>query len=106
METDGTSVAASVVRLRTWSGLVEGDPVVVNTPKESRQQWVFVAHGRNESSGEEWVEVRGGRPGEGRGRSFRPELIYPLGAKRGSRLTGQSLYDAPQLPLNARRRSR
>ena len=60
---------------------------------------MFVAHVRNEKSGEEWVEVRGGRVGEAKGRSFRPELIFPLAAKRGPHLDGLSLADAPQLPL-------
>ncbi|MDE2281734.1 MAG: hypothetical protein KGJ92_03050 [Actinomycetales bacterium] len=106
MDFAGERRGATIVRSRTWAGLAEGDPVVVNAPKELRQQWVFVAHGRNETTGEEWVEVRGGRPGEGRGRSFRPELIYPIAAKRGLRVTGQSLQDAPQLSLSARRRSR
>jgi len=49
---------------------------------------------------DEWVEVRGGRPGEAKGRSFRPELIYPVCAKKGSRITGQSLAIAPLLPLS------
>jgi hypothetical protein len=77
----------------------EGDPVAVNGPKERRQTWVFVAHVVNEVSGEEWVEVRGGRSGESKGRSFRPELIYPASARRGARLEGSSLSVAPQLPL-------
>ncbi len=106
MEHDGVQRGAKVLRERFWAGLAEGDPVVVNSPKELRQQWVFVAHGRNEVTGEEWIEVRGGRPGEGRGRSFRPELIYPVAARRGSRVTGRSLHDAPQLSLSVRRRPR
>ncbi|MHB8334559.1 MAG: hypothetical protein ACYDEH_06630 [Acidimicrobiales bacterium] len=106
MERESAQRGARIVRVRTWAGLVEGDPVVVNSPKELRQQWVFVAHGRNEETGDEWIEVRGGRPGEGRGRSFRPELIYPVAAKRGSRVAGRSLHDAPQLSLSVRRRPR
>jgi hypothetical protein len=72
---------------------------VVNAAKEGRQAWVFVAHVVNEASGEEWVEVRGGRAGEAKGRSFRPELIYPGGARRGSRLVGMSLAAAPRFPI-------
>ena len=67
--------------------------------RERRQSWVFVAHVRNEASGDEWIEVRGGRRGEAKGRAFRPEQIYPSGARRGSRLVGHSLAVAPQLPL-------
>ena len=74
-----------------------GESVVVDGVKERRQNWVFVAYVRNEATGDEWVEVRGGRSGEAKGRSFRPELIYPCEARRGSRLTGLSLALAPRL---------
>ncbi len=89
----------AVVRSTHWNGVKSGDPVVVNGPKERRQQWVFVAHVVNEATNDEWVEVRGGRVGEAKGRSFRTGVIYPSGARRGSRLTGLSLAEAPQLPF-------
>jgi hypothetical protein len=54
---------------------------------------------RNVATQDEWVEVRGGRSGEAKGRSFRPELIYPGSAKKGSRLVGLPLCLAPQLPI-------
>jgi hypothetical protein len=79
--------------------LTQGDAVVVDGAKERRQQWVFLAHVLNEDTGDEWIEVRGGRVGEAKGRSFRPELIYPMGAKKGARLVGLSLAFAPQLPM-------
>jgi hypothetical protein len=88
-----------VVRNSRWNGVRAGDPVVVDGAKERRQHWVFVAHVVNESTNDAWVEVRGGRAGEAKGRSFRPELIYPGSAKRGSRLVGMSLAEAPQLPI-------
>ena len=80
--------------------MTKGDAVVVDGVKERRQQWVFLAHVLNEDTGDEWIEVRGGRVGEAKGRSFRPELIYPIGAKRGARLVGLPLAFAPQLPMN------
>jgi len=86
-------------RVTTWNGLREGDPVVVNLPKEVRSSFVFVAHVTVVATGEAWVEVRGGRKGEMKDRSFLPELLYPAAAKKGSRLVGQSLAEAPQLPL-------
>ena len=89
----------NLLRTTQWNGVRTGDPVVVDGVKERRQQWVFVAHVVNEATGDEWVEVRGGRVGEAKGRSFRPEVIYPGNAKRGPRLIGQSLADAPQLPI-------
>lgn len=73
--------------------------MVVNLPKERRSQFVFVAHVTVVDSGEEWVEVRGGRTGEVKDRSFRPDLIYPASARQGGRLRGLSLADAPQLPF-------
>ncbi|HEV3188692.1 MAG TPA: hypothetical protein VGZ04_11705 [Acidimicrobiales bacterium] len=97
-----------IVRSTQWHGVRDGDKVVVNAPKELRHSWTFVAHVVNEATGEEWVEVRGGRTGESKGRSFRCELIFPGGAKKGSRVVGLSLATAPQLALGApaSRRSR
>jgi hypothetical protein len=86
-------------RSSSWNGVHEGDAVVVDLPKERRNTFTFVAHVLVLATGEEWVEVRGGRAGEVKDRSFRPELLYPASARKGSRLTGQSLADAPQLPL-------
>ncbi len=76
-----------------------GDAVVVNGLKERRQQWTFVAHVRNEATGDEWVEVRGGRLGESKGRAFHPDMIFPSGSRRGARVVGLSLASAPQLPF-------
>jgi hypothetical protein len=90
-----------LVRSTQWAGLRAGDAVVVDGVKERRQEWVFVAYVSNSETGEEWVDVRGGRVGEAKGRSFRPELIYPRGAKKGSRLVGLPLALAPQLALFA-----
>jgi hypothetical protein len=88
-----------VVRHSRWNGVRTGDAVTVDGVKERRQHWVFVAHVVNEATNDEWVEVRGGRVGETKGRSFRPELIFPGSAKKGSRLVGMSLAMAPQLPI-------
>ncbi len=88
-----------VVRSSRWNGVRAGDVVIVDGAKERRQHWVFVAHVVNEATNDEWVEVRGGRVGETKGRSFRPDVIFPGSAKRGSRLVGMSLAMAPQLPI-------
>ncbi len=63
------------------------------------QHWVFVAHVVNQDNGEEWVEVRGGRKGEMKGRSFAPDRIFPAHARRAARQVAASLAVAPQLPL-------
>ena len=94
-----TTRNGNLVRSTTWNGVVSGEPVVVDGIKERRQSWVFVAHVTNESSGEEWIEVRGGRRGEAKGRSFRPDVIFPVESKKGSRIVGMSLFSAPRLPL-------
>jgi hypothetical protein len=86
-------------RSTQWAGLRIGDPVVVNGEKELRMTWVFVAHVTNTATSDEWVEVRGGRTGEMKSRSFRCDLIYPASAKRGPRVIGLSLAAAPQLGL-------
>ncbi len=88
-----------LVRTTKWAGLSTGDVVVIDGTRERRQSWVFVAHVTNTTTGEEWVEVRGGRSGEAKGRSFRPELVFPATAKKGGRVVGQSLAIAPQLPF-------
>ena len=82
-----------------WAGLRAGDAVLVDAERERRHQYVFVAHVRNLTTGDEWVEVRGGRSGEAKDRSFRPDIVFPASAKRGAKLVGPSLYDAPRLPL-------
>ena len=93
-------ITSNLVRTTRWAGTRPGDAVVVNLPRERRQHWVFVAHVLNAASGEEWVEVRGGRRGEAKTRSFRTDLIYARGALQGSRLIGQPLVDAPRLDLD------
>ena len=73
--------------------------MVVNLPRERRQSWVFVAHVSNTVNGEEWIEVRGGRVGEAKTRSFRPNLIYAREAMKGLRIVGLPLVDAPRFDL-------
>jgi len=89
----------NLVRTDNWAGVKNGDAVIVDGVKERRQSWVFVAHVRNEVTNEEWIEVRGGRAGESKGRSFRPDVIYPSNARKGSRLVRPSLALAPQFPV-------
>lgn len=61
--------------------------------------WSFVAFVRNTRTGDEWVEVVGGKPGDRKTRSFRPEQVYPPGKRRAGGADRASLADAPQLPL-------
>lgn len=73
--------------------------MVVNSDKERRGTYQFVCFVRNVATGDEWVEVRGGRAGELKDRSFRPELIYPAAARKGTKLIGAPILNAPQLPF-------
>ncbi|MGH9019573.1 MAG: hypothetical protein ACRDV0_00940 [Acidimicrobiales bacterium] len=98
MDGDEVSRVGHLTRARAWSGVRDGDPVVV-AGVSPRQSWVFVAHVTNDLSGEEWVEVRGGRVGEAKTRSFRPDALYPGDARRGSRWVRAPLSMAPRLPL-------
>jgi len=93
------ALTGGTVRSTEWNGLRAGDDIVVNLPKELKMSWVFIAHVLNTATGDEWVEVRGGRNGETKGRSFRPELIYPRTAKKGSKIVGPSIAQAPRLSL-------
>jgi hypothetical protein len=97
--TKTVTTRGNLERSTKWCGLNGGDAVIVDVVKERKNSYVFVAHVRNVLTGDEWVEVRGGRSGDSKDRSFRPELIYPASARKGSRLTGRPIQDVPQLPF-------
>lgn len=96
--TSAPAAGAHLVRSSTWAGLRTGAPVEVAGVRGRASTWTFLAHVHNERTGEEWVEVVGGRPGSRAVRSFRPEQIFsPSGRPQaGAR---PSLAEAPQLPL-------
>ena len=79
-----------------WAGLSPGDPVQVDGPRMRGTSWQFIAHVVNTVSGEQWVEVVGGRSGDRAVRSFRPDQLYAVNAKPGH---DHSLADAPGLPF-------
>lgn len=95
-------------RSSTWAGLRAGDPVGVAAPGPGMRNatWEFVAHVQNTATGDEWVEVVGGRPGDRKVRSFRTGDVYPPrrgrpGSRRARPGTGApSLADAPRLPFS------
>ena len=80
-----------------WAGLSPGDPVAVTGTRIRGARWSFVAHVANAETGEEWVEVVGGRAGDRAVRSFRPDQLYAPSARPGR---DPSLADAPGLPLS------
>jgi hypothetical protein len=87
-----------LVRTVAWSGLRAGDPVEIDGTRLRSARWAFIAHVRNAHTGDEWIEVVGGRPGDHKLRSFRPEQVFPPRSGRGG-AARPSLADAPQLPF-------
>jgi hypothetical protein len=87
---------ADLQRNTRWAGLRPGDPVQVTGTRIRRATWSFVAHVANAETGEEWIEVVGGRPGDRAVRSFRPDQLYAASARLGR---DPSLAEAPGLPL-------
>jgi hypothetical protein len=91
--------APRLVRSAQWAGVRAGDPVGVSGVRARSASWTFLAHVRNERTGEEWVEVAGGRPGARAVRSFAPGRIVPPGGSPGRAGGSPSLADAPRLPI-------
>jgi hypothetical protein len=87
---------ADLRRNPRWAGLQPGDPVQVDGTRLRGASWQFVAHVTNDETGDEWVEVVGGRSGDRAVRSFLPAQLYAPSARPGR---DPSLADAPGLPL-------
>ncbi len=100
-EQDAGATASHLQRTPSWAGVRAGDAVRVDGVRYRSASWTFVAHVRNTRTGDEWVEVAGGRPGSHSLRSFRLEQILPAGPVRGAKglPTGAPLAVAPRLPL-------
>lgn len=90
-------------RASTWAGLRRGDrvDVAVAGPGMRSATWEFIAHVHNQATGEEWVEVVGGKRGDRKLRSFRPGDVFPHRRGRPGKPGADrpSLAEAPQLPL-------
>lgn len=107
----GGPASPPLVRSTQWAGLRTGSRVEVGGVRGRSTSWAFLAHVRNERTGEEWVEVVGGKTGRRAIRSFPPGQIFPHSTARGSgrragkgsrgvrRQAPASFADAPQLPL-------
>lgn len=91
--------STNLQRMSTWAGLHKGDSIEVIGTRLRSATWEFVAHVRNVVTGDEWVEVVGGRPGDRNLRSFSPERVFAPTKKRGRSGAQSSLADAPGLPL-------
>ncbi|MGP0031411.1 MAG: hypothetical protein ACLPVF_12995 [Acidimicrobiales bacterium] len=87
---------ADLRRRTSWAGLRPGDRVRVEGTRQRSATWSFVAHVTNTETGEEWVELVGGRSGHRAVRSFRPDQLYAPSARPGR---DPSLDTAPGLPL-------
>ncbi|MDA8314785.1 MAG: hypothetical protein M0010_06365, partial [Actinomycetota bacterium] len=89
-------------RASEWSGVRAGDPVEIAGLSARSTSWSFLAYVRNVRTGEEWVEVVGGRAGRRAVRCFRPELVFdpsPRSARRAVRAKRASLASSPRLPF-------
>ena len=91
--------ASKLRRAPTWAGLRSGDIVEVTGTRMRSAKWEFVAHVRNLVTGDEWIEVVGGRGRDRTLRSFSPERIFAPTSKQGRRDRRSSLADAPRLPF-------
>ena len=86
-------------RSTSWAGLRRGDPIEIIGPGLGSASWTFVAHVANTETGEESIEVVGGKSGEHKIRSFRPDQVFPHTGRRPRGGPSPSLADAPQLPF-------
>ena len=89
-------------RVSEWSGVRAGDPVEIAGLRARSTSWSFLAYVRNVRTGEDWVEVVGGRDGRRAVRCFRPELVFdpsPRSARRGVGPTRAPLANSPRLPF-------
>lgn len=89
-----------LLRTPTWAGVHKGDPVEVMGTHLRSAEWEFVAHVRNVRTGDEWIEVVGGRRGDRTPRSFSPDRVFAPAPKQGRRSPRASLADQPMLPLD------
>ena len=88
----------NLVRTAAWAGLTKGDPVEVSETRLRSATWRFVAHVRNVVTGDEWIEVVGGRAGDRTLRSFPVSRVFAP-TRKGRSGPRASLAEAPQLPL-------
>jgi hypothetical protein len=86
-------------REASWAGVQRGEAVEVSDTRLRSAKWEFIAFVRNVATGEEWVEVVGGRSGDRKVRSFPPERVFAPAGKSSRSGPRQSLADAPRLPL-------
>ena len=94
-----TPAEGNLRRSAAWAGLRRGDAVSVTGTRIRFASWEFIAHVRNVATGEEWVEVVGGKPGDRKVRSFRPDQVFPPPRRGGPGASDPSLAEAPRLPL-------
>lgn len=91
--------AGKLRREPAWAGVRRGEIVEVTDTGLRSATWEFVAHVRNIETGDEWIEVVGGKDGERVMRSFRPERVFAPAQRGDRRGPRPSLSDAPRLPL-------
>lgn len=96
---EAPEAASHLRRASQWAGLHEGDRVDVADARERGASWCFGAYVTNLETGADWVEVVGGKGGERRRRSIRPDQVFAYRSSRRGSPERSPLSDAPQLPL-------
>jgi hypothetical protein len=91
--------SSNLRRESEWSGVRRGEAVEVTGTRLRSAKWEFIAHVRNVGTGDEWIEVVGGKSGDRKLRSFPPERVFAPAPKHGRRSPRPSLADEPRLPL-------
>lgn len=86
-------------RESAWAGVRRGDEVEVAGTRLRSAKWEFIAHVRNIATGDEWIEVVGGRIGDRKVRSFSPDRVFAPAGRHGRPAPRSSLAEAPRLPL-------
>lgn len=94
-----TDAGAKLHRVTEWAGVSKGETVEVAETGMRSAKWEFVAHVRNVATGDEWIEVVGGKGGDRVLRSFRPERVFAPGKKGRRAGPRSSLAEEPRLPF-------
>jgi hypothetical protein len=97
-DTSGQTLG-NLIRTADWAGVTKGDVVEVSDTRLRSATWRFVAHVRNVVTGDEWIEVVGGRPGDSSLRSFPVSRVFAPTTK-GKGKPRAPLAEAPRLPLD------